>query len=110
MWKSEGGLASWRSAKPQRILCEIYAKLLATIIKHWVMISGAWSKSNRSATKAVRVVSALALSLARALRSVRALRRALRDAGDLIRSTCAMDRRSKSPNAYDLLLGLARGT
>jgi len=34
LWKSEGKIDEWRSKKPYRILCELYAKLVVMIIQH----------------------------------------------------------------------------
>ena len=38
LWKSHGKIDEWRSAKPWRILCEVYAKLIAMVIQHWVLL------------------------------------------------------------------------
>jgi hypothetical protein len=37
-WKQHGLLDEWRSAKPWRILCEVYAKLLALAIQPWLLL------------------------------------------------------------------------
>jgi len=38
LWKQEALLDEWTSHQPWRILCEVYAKLLAMVIQHWVML------------------------------------------------------------------------
>src|SRR5207244_2110071 len=40
LWKQHGKLDTWRSYKPERILTEIYAKLLGLIITHWELLLG----------------------------------------------------------------------
>ena len=40
LWKQHGKLDTWRSYKPERILTEIYAKLLGLIITHWETAAG----------------------------------------------------------------------
>ena len=39
LWKSEGRIDEWRSEKPYRILCELYAKLVVMIIQHWILLT-----------------------------------------------------------------------
>lgn len=39
LWKSYGRVDESRSAKPYRILCEVYAKLLIMLMQHWVAIT-----------------------------------------------------------------------
>ena len=51
-WKSDGGLATSRSANPQRILCEVYAKLLAQLLNHWLLLLADWRTPDASWRKA----------------------------------------------------------
>lgn len=52
LWKERGQVDIWRSEKPMRILCEVYAKLLAMLVQHWLTIVGCWSEPHRSLVKA----------------------------------------------------------
>src|SRR5438045_50142 len=38
LWKTHGHLERTRSGKPWRVLCEVYAKLLAVLLQHWVLL------------------------------------------------------------------------
>lgn len=38
VWKSEGQLDELRGRKPYRVLCELWAKLLAQIVQHWLLL------------------------------------------------------------------------
>jgi Transposase DDE domain len=58
-WKERGHVDIWRSAKPMRILCEVYAKLMGCLIQHWVILQGCWQQPNRSMVKASQAVKAL---------------------------------------------------
>jgi Transposase DDE domain len=60
LWKERGQLDIWRSAKPMRILCEIYAKLMGCMIQHWIILKGCWQQPDRSMVKASQVVQTLA--------------------------------------------------
>jgi len=70
LWKERGQVDIWRSAKPMRILCEVYGKLMGCMIQHWVILRGCWQQPHRSMVKASLVVQALTpgylLSLVRA--------------------------------------------
>ena len=41
-FKSVGKVHTSRSSKPYRILCEVYAKLIAQLIRHWIMLATGW--------------------------------------------------------------------
>ena len=64
LWKSEGLLDQWRTANPWRILCEFYAKLVALLLQHWLLITGCWHRPARSLFQACRVVRHFAWALA----------------------------------------------
>lgn len=56
LWKSHGGVHEWRGKKPDRVLCEIFAKLLAMLAKHWMMLlAGPWLDGKGALAKARRV-------------------------------------------------------
>src|SRR5438045_1023584 len=54
--KQEGKIDTWRSSKPQRILTEMYAKLLGLLLEHWVTLEGCWADPRRSLFKARQVI------------------------------------------------------
>ena len=77
LWKSHGQIDEWRSDKPWRILCEVYAKLLGQVVQHWVILVGCWECPDRSLVKAAQTVRRHALHLASAFSDPVALERAL---------------------------------
>jgi hypothetical protein len=60
LWKQYGKVDCWRSEKGMRILCEVYAKLMAMILQHWFTIAGCWSDPHRSLVKACHLVQKIA--------------------------------------------------
>jgi hypothetical protein len=56
LWKSYGFIDEWRSKKPYRVLCELYAKLAAMLIQQWLLHEGCWDDPHRSLVKAAQVV------------------------------------------------------
>jgi hypothetical protein len=104
LWKSRGRVDESRSTKPWRLLCEVYAKLLAMLIQHWVFLVSCWASPNRSLVKAAQTVQKHALHLARAFGRLRHLRTALMTVQCCVAAGCRMNRRKKHPNTYQLLL------
>ena len=103
LWKSHGRVDESRSTKPWRILCEVYAKLLAMLVQHWVFLVSCWAYPDRSLTKAAQTVQKHALHLASAFGSVQRLG-ALLTVKRCLAAGCRMNRRKKHPNTYQLLL------
>lgn len=106
LWKQHGQLATWRSAKPWRILCEVYAKLLALVIQHWVLLVGSWAFPHRSLVKAAQTVRRSTMLLASALVGLLELTVALEQICRCLAAGCRMNRRKQAPNTYQLLLDL----
>jgi hypothetical protein len=104
LWKSHGGVDESRSTKPWRILCEMYAKLLAMLIQQWMFLVGCWAYPHRSLVKAAQTVRKHALHLASAFGGLQRLRTAITTVKRCLAAGCRMNRRRKQPNTYQLLL------
>lgn len=105
LWKSVGLLDKSRSNNPWRILCELYAKLLAMLIQHWIFLTSFWAYPDRSLTKAAKTVQKHAINLALACnkRTYR-LREAIEVTNRCLAAGCRMNSRRARPNTYQLLL------
>jgi hypothetical protein len=106
LWKQHGGLARSRSANPERILCEVYAKLLALVIQHWTLVLGCWQTPERSLVKAARTVRAHVVALAGGLRCLPRLIAALEQLRATLAAGCKQQRRRAHPGAWQLLLAV----
>lgn len=104
LWKTHGGLDRSRSSHPWRVLAEVYAKLIALVIQHWLLLHGDWEAPNHSQVKAARVVRKSARLLADAIDRIGRLRRALRTIGQLLAQAGRLNTRGKHPNTYQRLL------
>ena len=104
LWKSHGHIDESRSTKPWRLLCEVYAKLLAMLIQHWLLLISCWAYPNRSLTKAAQTIQKHALHLASAFDTMRRLLTAMMTVKQCLAAGCRMNRRKKQPNTYQLLL------
>ena len=106
LWKQQGQIDEWRSKNPWRILCEVYAKLVAMVIQHWVMLVGCWSYPDRSLVKGSQTVRSYAKMLATALAGLIQLEVVVAEIARCLASGCRMNRRKRRPNTYQLLLAL----
>lgn len=109
LWKSQGQVDEWRSAQPWRILCEVYAKLLALLIQHWLFLLSGWHLPNRSLVKAAATVRRLALHLASAMAQCEHLVEALPTVQRCLSAGCRINQSRKTPRTFQLLLGLSAG-
>lgn len=109
LWKSHGRIDQWRSDKSWHILCEFYAKLLAMLIQHWILIVSSWRYPDRSLFQAAQAVQKIALSLVSSLNSTKRLLSAINLVGNCIRVSCRINKRRKAPSNFQLLLNEALG-
>ena len=102
LWKSHLLIDEWRSKKPQRILAELYCKLIGAIVSHWLLLLACWQNPARSLPQAISAVQALAWQFANSLDSRAALYRAF-DALINALSKTAMDKSQQRPYTFQLL-------
>jgi hypothetical protein len=107
LWKSHGHLDEWRSTKPWRILCEIYAKLIALLIQHWLCLTSHWHKLDRSLLKAAHTLQTYVILLATTLSSLSQFRKACERIQLCLSTGCHLNRSAKSPRTFQLLELLA---
>jgi hypothetical protein len=103
LWKSEGRIDESRSAKPWRILTEVYAKLLGMVVQHWVLLTSCWSFADRSLRKASRIIRAQALNLAIVLRHRQLVRQTLQTLQRLLQYGSRVGKRKHRPPNHELL-------
>jgi hypothetical protein len=104
LWKQHGHLDHTRSSKPWRVLCEVYAKLLALLIQHWVLLTGVWAHPDRRLVKAARSVRQRALALADALDDQAELDRVLTRLARCLQAGCRVAKRRQQPGTAQQLL------
>jgi len=109
LWKQHGRVDESRSAQPDRILTELYAKLTAMVIQHWILLVGCWAFPNRSLGQAAQTVRAHAVALLLALAHRPRLLGELRTIRRCLGAGCQLNRRKTKPNTDQLLLDPALG-
>jgi len=106
LWKSHGRVDESRSSKPWRVLCEVYAKLLAMVVQHWLFLVSCWAYPDRSLPKAAQTVRKHALHLASAFGDGARLPQAIGTIQRCLSRGCRLNRRKKAPSTYQLLIDL----
>jgi hypothetical protein len=103
LWKSHGRLDKSRGERADRVLCELRAKLLAMLLKHWlVLLAGPWLDGRAALTK-IRQLKRLLIPLAVALRTLEALEDILAKIRARLARVRRRARRKKQPSTFDLL-------
>jgi hypothetical protein len=103
LWKQVGKVDTWRSAKPYRILTEVYAKLLGCLITHWVTLLECWQAPNRSMVKARQAMEWMAPVLAMGVVDVVPLEVAVQRTSSTMATGCTVNARRKRPATYQLV-------
>lgn len=101
--KQEGLLDTWRSSKPERILTELYAKLLGLLLSHWLTLEGCWAEPRRSLIKAHQVIQWTASWLVLAIQGDVRWEVVLARMTEAMGSNCWTDRRHHPPSTFQQL-------
>ncbi|MEO8957204.1 MAG: transposase, partial [Ktedonobacteraceae bacterium] len=105
LWKQEALLDEWSSSKPWRILCEVYAKLLAMVIQHWVMLVACDDDPHASWTGVAEIVRQQVPTLVHGFRQHLSLGKALRLVRESVRGGCSIVARSTRLSTSRLIQG-----
>lgn len=92
-----------RSSNPNRVLTEVFAKLLACLVQHWCVLASAWEMPERSLFRMAMVIQTEAIGLLRALIHVEDIRAWLANIRCVMKVGCSIERRKKKPSAFQLL-------
>ena len=103
LWKQVGKLDTWRSAKPYRILTEIYAKLLGLLISHWLTLLECWHAPNRRPGQSPPGRAVDDLSAGAGSGGSRALPLMVQRTSPAMASGCTVNARRKKPATYQLV-------
>jgi hypothetical protein len=105
LWKSDGQIDESRSGQPYRILTEVYAKLLAMVIQHWLLLRcGGGGLGKKSLRKAARAVRSQIGHVAAGLGCVVDLRSALAALTRMVAAAGEVHRRRRRPATFQTML------
>lgn len=106
LWKSHGQIDTWRSAKPWRILCEVYAKLIGQLIQHWLILVSCWDVTTRSLFKATQTIRKQAWYLASCFTVTAALIAGVSRLRQTLQHGCRLNTRRAHPATCQILAAL----
>jgi len=106
LWKSQGRVDEWRTTNPERILCEVYAKLLALVCQHWLIVACGWSDPERSLFKAAQVMRSSVVEIVRAFTSAAHLLTVLQAVERVLKRFARLNKRRASPATAQRLRAL----
>jgi Transposase DDE domain len=101
-WKSQGRLAELGEGAAVRQLVRVWARLLAVLVQHWLVVTAAGNHPRKSLVKVCEAVRDFVGQLASALDRSGELRRTLEQMAAVVGKTCQRDPRSK-PGTFELL-------
>lgn len=102
LWKSDLGVDQWASSKPERILVELYTKLIGAIVAHWLLLVACWHNPRRSLRQAIASVRGFAWQFANSLAHPDLLQLALHAFCRAL-TGCSMDKSQQAPRAFQLV-------
>ncbi len=110
LWKDQGQLDEWQTQNPQRILCELYAKLLGMLVQHWLLLLCCWDDPHRSLVGAVQVIRDQVPTLVHGLTGHLPLGQALHLVSDALKGGCSIPKRqTRLSTSHRLLEPLGPG-
>ena len=83
----------------------MYAKLLACLVQHWLVVSSCWALPDKSVAAAADTIRTRTMCLLTALRwGCGRIRTELAEQRRIIRSGCRLQHRTQRPASFQLLL------
>lgn len=101
-WKSQGMIADLQGSTVNRKMAKLWARLLAVIVQHWLLLTSVWGDCTKSLTKACDAIRKFAVSLAVGIKDVGGIRDAIELIMRATHSTVRQNKR-KNPSTFDLL-------
>jgi hypothetical protein len=105
VFKSEGGIDKTQARTRERVLSELYAKLLAMVVLRWVLLAAGYQQLRHSGQPAARRVKKRSGSLLRALESARDWHEQIKGLAQQLKA-CAIQKSHRKPSTLDRLAAL----
>lgn len=104
LWKEQGLVDEWMAENPWRILCEVYAKLLAMVVQHWFLLLSCWDDPHRSLSSVAEILRDQVPTLVHGLTGRLSLAHSIRLVLGCIGGGCSLPKRSTRLSTSYLLL------
>ena len=101
-WKSQDWVAVLSGSTEVRQMVRVWARLLAALVQHWILVSSVWGDPTRSWGKVCEALRSFVGRLVAALERLPDLEQVLREVRRVAQQTCRRDPRS-APGTLELL-------
>jgi Transposase DDE domain len=101
-WKSQDRVAELSGSTEVRQMVRLWARLLAAVVQHWLVVATAWGDPTRSWGKVAEAVRSFVGRLLAALRHRTGVEEVIADLGRVVATTCRRNRRTK-PGTAEIL-------
>lgn len=101
-WKSQDLVAVLSGSTDVRQMVRVWARLLAALVQHWLVVASAWGDPTRSWGKVSEAIRGFVGRIATTLDQEPALAQVLSDLCTTVAKTCQRNKRSK-PGTFELL-------
>ena len=101
-WKSLNLVAMLSGSTDVRKMVRLWARLIMSLVQHWLMIAGVWGDPTKSLSKASQAIRDFAGRLAASLKKGLGLEQVISDLCAVLRKTCQRNKRSK-PGTFEML-------
>ncbi len=106
-WKSQDLVAVLSGSTDVRKMVRVWARLLAALLQHWLVVAGAWGDPTRSWSKVAEAIRGFVGRLLAALDRPRTLAEVIDVLRQTVARTCRRNPRTK-PGTAELLIDLSR--
>lgn len=103
LWKDSIDIDDWNSQQPWRILCEVYAKMIACVLQHWLMLTGGIHALDKSLKQATDPIQHLAWALGLFLEHASILEYIIDHIGFILHGSAWISYSSSSPPTFQRL-------
>ena len=101
-WKSQNRVGELSGSTTVRQMVRVWARLLAAVVQHWLVVASAWGDPTRSWGKVAEAVRGFVGRLLASLEEASALEGVLENLVRVVATTCRRNRRTK-PGTVELL-------
>jgi hypothetical protein len=101
-WKSLNLVAVLSGSTQVRQMVRVWARLIMSLVQHWLMIAGVWGDPSKSLSKASQAIRAFAGRFAASLKKGSGLEQVIADLCEVLKKTCQRNKRSK-PGTFEML-------
>jgi Transposase DDE domain len=95
-WKSQDRVAALTGSTEVRQMVRVWGRLLAAVVRHWLVVATAWGDPTRSWAKAAAAVGRFVGRIAAGLDRAAVLAETIAALGRVVTTTCRRNRRAKA--------------